>query len=464
VSPAKPSAPAAEPVGAAEAAALLGPHLEAGALIAVSGGPDSMALLGLAAEAARSRGLSLPQAFTFDHGLRDEARAEAEMVARQCARLGIRHHLRRWPDPERPASGVHAAARLARYAAAIAVAQEAGCAAVLTAHHLDDQAETVLMRLARTCEPRALAGIEALIARPGYPEIARPFLGLPGARLAASLSRLGLTATEDPSNTDPAYERSRIRAAMPVLADAGIDAPRLAGLAAEQGRIARAIEAAADRVLEGAEIHDTGTIVLCEPLRLRDAAGPEVWRAALRRLLMAAGGTTASPGREQIEALDARLEASLSDNGSPLRLTLGGATIEMERDRLVLAREWGRQGPPSLAAGRGASAVFDGRHFVAPHPLAGPGTRIAGFGLAGRGGKDERTLPVLFCGTTPLAVPPLLAGKAPEGCRADLETEPLVGRRLADPHIGGLYDRLVVENRLPAATGRAHTSCRCEGA
>ncbi|MBZ8135358.1 tRNA lysidine(34) synthetase TilS [Afifella sp. IM 167] len=458
MSPAKPSAPAAEPIGAAEAAALLGPHLKEGALLAVSGGPDSMALLGLATEAARRCGLPAPQAFTFDHGLRQEAREEAAMVAAACDRLGISHHLRTWPAAERPETGIHAAARLARYAAAILVARQAGLGAIVTAHHRDDLAETVVMRLARTLEARALTGIETRLSQPGFPEIVRPFLRISGARLGASLARLGLPAVQDPSNSDAAYERSRIRAAMPALAAAGIDGGRLAEFAARQRKAACAVEEAADRILADAEVSADGTILLSRPLDRREAVGTAAWSAALRRLLMAAGGRTASAGGARIEALDRRFISSRQEDGGWTRLTLAGAAIDLNADRLVFAREWGRAGPAPTAAERERSVVFDGRHIVAPHTLAGPGTCIAGFGRTGRGGRGERTLPALFAGERLLAVPPCLAEKAPKGCRTDLESTELVGRRLADPHIGGLYDRLIVENRLPATTGERHNS------
>ncbi|WP_156953387.1 tRNA lysidine(34) synthetase TilS [Afifella pfennigii] len=455
MSPAKPSAPAAEAaLDERQAEALLAVWLAKGALIAVSGGPDSMALLGLSARLAAKRGGRKPEAFTFDHGLREESGAEAAAVARACGELGLKHHVRRWPAAVRPRSGLQAAARLARYAAAIGVAKEAGLGAVLTAHHRDDVAETVLMRLARSSEPRALAGIEPSLLREGWPQIGRPFLGVARAELATTCAALGLPKVEDPSNRDPAFERARIRAAMPALAAIGIDAARLVDFANRQRTIAAAFEAEAEGALAEAEVSETGVIHLPRPGGWRNRLGEEAWLAAVRRLVIAAAGATSAPTRDKLAALDAALGAAMAGEGAA-RHTLHGAQISLAAEGLSLWREWGREGPAPLAADSGAPIIFDGRYIVAPHPRAASGTRLAGFGVTGRGGEAERSLPALFAGETCLAVPPCLAAKAPQGCRSDLEATPIIAARLKDRHLGGLYDRLMVENRLPGAAGRA---------
>lgn len=178
---------------------------EGGLGLAVSGGPDSLALLLLTAAAGRGRF----EAATVDHGLRPESAAEAGFVAETCARLGVPHAtLRVTVGP----GNLQAEARAARYAALSAWAQERGLGTIATAHHADDQAETMLMRLGRGSGVRGLAGI----ARESYPfdcglALVRPLLAWRKAELAGVVAAAGLTPVNDPSNENSDFERVRAR-------------------------------------------------------------------------------------------------------------------------------------------------------------------------------------------------------------------------------------------------------------
>ena len=174
--------------------------------IAVSGGPDSLALLLLAA-AARPGAL---EAATVDHGLREESAAEAQFVAETSARLAIPHAILRPPSPIR--GSLQSAARAARYALLEEWRAARGLDHVLTAHHADDQAETLLMRLNRGS---GLAGLSSIRAINGH--VARPLLGWRRAELAAVVAAAGLTWIEDPSNADPRFDRARLRARLPAV-------------------------------------------------------------------------------------------------------------------------------------------------------------------------------------------------------------------------------------------------------
>jgi len=176
--------------------------------VAVSGGPDSTALLLLAGAALRGR----VDAATVDHGLRPENAREAEDVARLCARLGVPHATL----PVSLAAGnVQDAARNARYAALAAWAQERVLAAVATAHHADDQAETLLMRLNRASGVGGLAGVRARGRLADAPVVLiRPLLGWRRAELADIVSQAGVPVAEDASNTDDRFDRARLRKAM----------------------------------------------------------------------------------------------------------------------------------------------------------------------------------------------------------------------------------------------------------
>lgn len=198
--------------------------------LAVSGGPDSLALVLL----ARAAGLPIAAA-TVDHGLRPEAAAEADYVAQICAELGVRHQILRLTHP--PTGNVQAWARRERYAALSRWQADGHLPYLATAHHADDQLETMLMRLNRGAGVGGLAGIRA--ARGA---ILRPLLDWRKAELEALVAKAGLTPVADPSNSDDRFDRARLRKALR-------DAPWLDAQAA--ARSARAL-ASADEALDWA--------------------------------------------------------------------------------------------------------------------------------------------------------------------------------------------------------------------
>lgn len=216
---------APQPDLVARFAADLQPLVEDGARlgIAVSGGPDSLALLLLAAAARPGQ----VEAATVDHRLRAESREEAEFVAGICQRIEVRHTV--LPVDVMPGASLQAQARAARYRALGDWAIERDLAAVATAHHADDQAETLLMRLARGAGLGGLVGVRQ--ARPleaGIP-VVRPLLDWRRAELAAIVAAAGITPIDDPANRDPRHDRSRFRG---MLAEADwADAERLAASA-----------------------------------------------------------------------------------------------------------------------------------------------------------------------------------------------------------------------------------------
>lgn len=196
--------------------------------VALSGGSDSTALLLLAAgwRAGQVR------AATVDHRLRPAGAAEARACARLCAAEGVDHDILPWM--EAPGTGnLQAAAREARLDLLSAWAGRHGLAAILLGHTRDDQAETVLLRLARGSGVDGLSGMaEARRAR-GVLWV-RPLLGLDRAALRSWLTARGTPWLEDPSNEDPRFDRVRVRRALEVLAPLGIDA---AGLAVTADRL-----------------------------------------------------------------------------------------------------------------------------------------------------------------------------------------------------------------------------------
>ena len=217
-------------------------------VLAVSGGPDSLALMWLAARWRRAlaRGPRLI-AVTVDHGLRSEAAREARDVKRLARSLDLPHRTVRWTGPK-PKAGLPAAARAARYRLLAQAARASGATHILTAHTRDDQAETLLMRMVRGSGIAGLAAMARESEREGV-LLARPFLSVSKSQLIATLKKAKIDFADDPTNRDLNFTRPRIRAVMPVLAAEGGDARNLARLAS---RLARA-NAAVEVLVDGAE-------------------------------------------------------------------------------------------------------------------------------------------------------------------------------------------------------------------
>ncbi|MBA3512260.1 tRNA lysidine(34) synthetase TilS, partial [Sphingomonas sp.] len=175
--------------------------------VAVSGGADSLALLLLAA-AARP---GLVEAATVDHALRPESRAEAETVAALCERIGVPHDILTVEWRQAPGRNLQARAREARYETLGDWAVRRGLLAVATAHHLDDQAETLLMRLARGAGVGGLGATRASRPLVKGVRLVRPLLGWRKAELAALVASAGVKPVDDPSNRDSRHDRVRMR-------------------------------------------------------------------------------------------------------------------------------------------------------------------------------------------------------------------------------------------------------------
>ncbi len=175
--------------------------------LAVSGGADSLALLLLAHGALGSKAIA---AATVDHGLRPESASEAAFVARVCAERGIDHKVL---SVEVAEGNLQANARAARYLALGQWHDEVRAAALLTAHHADDQAETLLMRLNRGSGVSGLASIRSMAEIPGWGgSLARPLLRWRKSELESVVASCGLEPVRDPSNVDPQFDRARVRA------------------------------------------------------------------------------------------------------------------------------------------------------------------------------------------------------------------------------------------------------------
>ena len=312
------------------------------AILAVSGGPDSMALLVLAAECFARKGEGAPQlsVATIDHGLRPESGAEAAFVASEARRLGLPHTTLRWTG-EKPATGIAAAARSARYRLLEEHARSfpAERVAVVTAHHLDDQAETFAMRLARGA---GVAGLAAMAAeRPlteGSPiRLIRPLLTFPKSRLIATLEARNVRFFNDPTNTDERYERARVRRLLPALNAAGITSAALATSARRLGEAEAALRYAEDRFIATLDL-SFGNEVFASLKTDAFREGPSLLRQrVLAHLITRYGGESQKPQLSEIEDLAARLQSE-----GKCMATLGGAMISSGGRFIRVWREAGR--------------------------------------------------------------------------------------------------------------------------
>lgn len=351
----------AGPLGDDEVDTLLGGLQGQGVIaLAVSGGPDSLALLHLVDRwAQRRHPRPLLVVLTVDHGLRAGSDTEAVTVGQLAATRGLRHQTFLWEGPK-PPTGIEAAAREARYRLLGLAARQAGARVLITAHHQDDQAETVLMRLARGSGLAGLGGMEGQrLLGGGGVVLIRPFLDVPKARLVATAAAAGFTPAEDAMNTDPRFARARLRRVMPGLAGEGVDAAAIA-------RAARLFRRADEALARATRIY-LGRSVIANPLgmaRLERSGlldeAPEIRFRALGAIIASVGGSGATPGEDQLSALDAAVVST-----RPFRRTLGGAVIRTRGRDIVIHREPGRMDAAETPLPPGYCGLWDGRFEVA---------------------------------------------------------------------------------------------------
>jgi tRNA(Ile)-lysidine synthase len=336
------------PVTDEEALAVLKPLRDgAGAVLAVSGGPDSLALMLLVAAQIRREPDGWPPVIvgSVDHGLRPEAAGEARAVIERARERGLPGEVLTINETA-PVRGIGPWAREWRYRLLADLAARHGLQRIVTAHHLDDQAETLLMRMASGSGLTGLAGMKRASTLCGC-EILRPLLDMPKSRLVATCAAHGLVPADDESNRDPRHERARWRALMPALAREGLTAERL-GLMAQRLARADAVLASLAQDIASQAVARDGTLAM--PLAQLAGIAPELRLRVLRILIDRAGGyeeggvTPAGPRLERVEALVERLGHALAC-GAPFHATIGGVALRIRRDRLVLSPEKPRRTP-----------------------------------------------------------------------------------------------------------------------
>jgi tRNA(Ile)-lysidine synthase len=304
-------------------------------LLAVSGGPDSVALMLLCARWSMRSSRDIAVA-TVDHRLRKASRAEAEEVGRWAHDLGYAHHLLTWEE-EKPSTRLQERARQARYALLAACARRIGASAIVLAHHADDQAETILFRLTRGSGIAGLAGM-ARVARAEDIALLRPLLDFRKEELEAICARAQQAFFRDPSNEDDSFARARLRKLAPVLAAQGFGQEALLRLGARAARADAALTHCAAETLQRAWRKDEASCVELDAATLREAP-PEILQRALASAIQRLA-PAAALRLERLERASARIGDALTARKS-VKTTLADVSIEASDGRVRL-----RPAPP----------------------------------------------------------------------------------------------------------------------
>jgi tRNA(Ile)-lysidine synthase len=317
--------------GVAAAQELLAPLAqETSLLLAVSGGPDSVALMLLAAEWSRLRPVNIAVA-TVDHGLRPDAYEEAARVGQWAQAQGFVHHLLRWLGPK-PTARIQERAREARYDLLCACAREIGpdCA-IVTAHHADDQAETILFRLLRGSGVAGLAGMAAASERNGV-RLLRPLLGVAKAELETICAAAGHSFVRDPSNENAKFARARLRQISATLEAQGLHAEALRRLGRRAVQTEEALSWCADRLWSTAAPMIVGQETRFDAATLRETPIDIVQRLVMMDFRRRGAKI---PRLDRLERAASLIKSSLQA-GARTRTALGDLLIEIDNGAVTL--------------------------------------------------------------------------------------------------------------------------------
>ncbi len=388
----------------------------------MSGGADSTALMHMVAAwlSNAEAGESRPEVIvlTIDHGLRPASAGEARVVASQAEALGLPHRILPWRG-EKPATGIQAAARDARYRLLVDWCRRHGAACLVTGHTGDDQAETMLMRLAHGSGVDGLAGMAAASELDGV-TLLRPLLDLSRPALRHALTARGVPFIDDPSNEDERFERVRIRRKLADFAEVGVTPQSLARTAARLRDAACALDHFTDELIARSCTLHGGGFALVERAALQDVPR-EIVRRVLERAVKVIGGRTYPLRYESLADMAGRLT-----RGCDLDRTAGGCRLVTRNDRLYVVREWGRmdQARHPLADGM----IWDNRLRVVLSSAVDAEATIGAVGAV--------DWPRLRAARTELAAIPAFIGRTLPAIRRGGEVlVPYLGARLDKPDL-----------------------------
>jgi tRNA(Ile)-lysidine synthase len=389
--------------------------------LAVSGGPDSMALAFCLKRWRDETNARTILALIVDHALRAESAPEAEQTRTVLGKLGIDAEIFRWQHPP-VASRLHIRARAARYELLAAACRARGIAALVLGHQREDQAETILMRIAKGSGIDGLRGIDA-DGRFERMRLLRPFLSIPRARCEATCRAHGIAFISDPSNASQKYARGRLRRVMPLLAEEGLATERLCDLGARTAEAKEALDHYTHALLRVAGKLDDAGVLRLDLEQLRAAPRAVALRALDAALRTVNPGFAYGAERASLLPL---LESLCADNAMPPR-TLHGCLVAKTARLATVIREYAAIAGET-PIGPGETVMWDGRWEVTLDAKAGNGHAIRPLGHPPHAlidqlapglrhkipqGRVRATLPALWRNEK-LAIIPALPGNAHE--------------------------------------------------
>jgi tRNA(Ile)-lysidine synthase len=332
--------------------------------VAVSGGSDSMALLRLAHLWAKPQGIQI-SALTVDHGFRPEAVGEAAKVRGWAQSLGVPHQILVWQG-EKPKTGLQAKARAARYGLMSAWCRAHEVDGLMTGHTMNDQAETVVMRMKRTNSPDSIAAIRPVMDWEGI-KILRPLLSQKRETLRAFLNSLDQGWVEDPSNENMLFERVRVRKELD-----GKDPAALAGKAEAALEESTENINKANYLLQSVKVFSEGFFAV----QRNTFADPVVADVVVKRLIRSLGGN--STEKDEREKL-----ISWCNAAENTRRTLGGVLVSQRQRDILFMREPGRIAFAPERVPDDGTLVWDGRFVISAEPgsMIAAACRLAGIQL-----------------------------------------------------------------------------------
>ena len=300
--------------------------------LAVSGGPDSTAMMQIAALSKKLKNNNVT-VIVVDHGLREESKNEANIVGQNAKLLGFKFKILKW-DGVKPKTRIQEIARKTRYKLMTSWCKKKGIEKLFLAHHLDDQVETFLMRLGKGSGVDGLA-VMNYVTEISSLKLVRPFLEIPKTRFIKILSITNLEWISDPSNFSSDYKRSRIRKILPILSKEGINSKQI-GLVIKRMRSAKdALNTQTNILLKKYLSNVDNVAYFLNKELLKDVKEKEILLRVLEKIFMNISGSIYPPRRNKLENI---ISWILKNNNIKAK-TLTGVVVRKRKSELIFYRE-----------------------------------------------------------------------------------------------------------------------------